>query len=584
MIALDFETEAIDGHRPPRPVGFAVGHGKTAGEYLSWGHPIRNNSTEAAARLNWKLAIESKQVWFFNAGFDCAVAERWGHSVPWDRVHDAQILAFLGAPLATRRGLKDLCESELGIKPEERARLYEWIRASVPEAKRLGDARLGAFISKAPGDLVGEYAKRDVLDTLALARHWKRFVGTEPYERERALLPILAGMKRMGIPIARKRLERDAVQWEGWLEEVDRWLKRRLGIRDLKPALIVAAIEKKGLAKRWVLTETGGKSIAKEALQELVSEGSFADPLWVNMWVYRSYLAWTLQTFVRPWLAQGEDAVHPTWNAVFGDHGGAVTGRLSSRPNAQNLPKAPAYFEIPKGLKIGQPPNLREYIEAPPGYQLVGADISQQELRILGHFVPSIGQWFRENPKLDLHTRVQGLIREVSGVELPRHQVKVVNFCTLYGGGARAISTQGQLPYAQAQQLKRMHAEALPGIGRWDWEMHRKPGLTFRTVGGREYTSVEGKEYRDRNYIIQGSAADQLKELMIAVDTYLKSVGGWMPLTAHDELLTCVPRERVSETKRVLHSLIQSTGLGGSREMFSVPMLGETYSGKRWTK
>lgn len=577
--ALDFETHAIDGWRPPKPVGFAAASRKSA--YFGWGHPSGNTTTAGAAREGLRSFAEGfDELWFFNAGFDVSVAHAWGVDLPWAKVRDAQILAFLGAPLAQPRGLKALCESQLGIPATERDDLWKWIRENIPEARRRKD--VGAFIAQAPGDLVAPYAARDVTDVLALRKHFVRWIDTAAFDREHAMLPILDDMRVRGFPIARRRLSRDVLVWEGWLSRAETWIKRRLGLREIKPRLFVAACEERGLVDEWVQTADGGDSIAHEALAQLVAEGKFHDPELVAVWGYRTYLAWLLNTCARNWLAGDDDFVHPTWHGVMSDRGGAVTGRLSSRPNAQNLPKRVPEFALPEDLKVGPLPNLREYVEAPRGFTFVGVDISQQELRILGHFVPSIGDWYRENPKLDLHARVRELIRDVGHTDLPRDHVKVVNFCTIYGGGAAAISRQARITYGAARELKRLHAEALPGIGRWDWEMHKEPA--FFTAGGRRYTSVEGKEYRDRNYAIQGSAADQLKVCMIAAHEAARSMGGWLPLTAHDELLACVPTERAPEMRAALTEIIESTGVGGSRAMFDVPMRGETYKGKRWVK
>jgi DNA polymerase I-like protein with 3'-5' exonuclease and polymerase domains len=582
-VALDFETHAIDGHVPPEPVGFAYAYSIRRGSYQGFGHPGPNQYSEGLAKGTLRsIERAHDELWFHNAGFDVPVAHRWGVKLPWSKVRDTQILAFLGAPLATPRGLKALCESQLGIKPTERDALWKWIRENVAEARRLGDLRLGAYIAQAPCDLVAPYAAADVTDVLQLRKHWRAWIGTPAYDREHAMLPILDAMRQKGIPIARRRLARDAETWETWLGDAEHWIKERLGLRDIKPSAFVAACEAKGLVDEWIQTRTGGDSIAAESLEKLVVEGKFHDPALVAVWGYRTYLKWMLGTFVRPWLAGGGDFVHPTWHAVFKDYGGAVTGRLSSRPNAQNLPKRLPVFALPPELAGCGLPNIRAYIEAPRGMTFVGVDISQQELRILGHFVPSIGDWYRENPALDLHARVRELIRNVSGTELSRDHVKVVNFCTIYGGGANAISEQARITYGEARTLKRLHGEALPGIARWDWEMHKRSD--FFTAGGRRYTSVDGKEYRDRNYAIQGSAADQLKELMIAADEAARSVGGWLPLTAHDELLACVPTERAKEMRAALTQIVESTGVGGSRQMFDVPMRGETYQGKRWVK
>lgn len=581
-IALDFETHAIDGWRPPKPVGFAAaGSLRGGGWYAGFGHPAENTTCEAKAATTLR-AIEqtNDELWFFNAAFDVSVAHAWGVDLPWSKVRDTQILAFLGAPLARPRSLKALCESQLGIKPTERDDLWAWIRENVPEARRKKD--VGAFIAQAPCDKVAPYARVDVLDVLKLRKHFAKWIGTAAFDREHAMLPILDDMRVRGFPIARRRLARDVLVWEGWLSRAETWIKRRLGLREIKPRLFVAACEAKGIVDEWVQTPDGGDSVAAEALEQLVAEGKFHDPELVAVWGYRTYLAWLLNSVARPWLVMDDDFVHPHWHGVMSDRGGAVTGRLSSRPNAQNLPKRVPQWELPKDLKVGPLPNLREYVQAPKGFTFVGVDISQQELRILGHFVPSIGDWYRTDPKTDLHTRVRDLIRDVARTDIPRDRVKVVNFCTIYGGGAQAISRQARIPYHEARTLKKLHGEALPGIARWDWEMHREP--SFSTAGGRVYTSVDGKEYRDRNYAIQGSAADQLKVCMIAAHEAARSMGGWLPLTAHDEILACVPTERAAEMRRELVEIVESTGVGGSREMFNVPMRGEAYGGKRWLK
>jgi len=590
---IDFETEPILGHKPPKPVGVAIDRA-----YFAWGHPCENNSTETIGKrmLSRVFGSFDTELWAFNAGFDFPVAAaHLGLKTPWHRVRDVQILAFLADPLSTARDLKSLAEQHAGVKHGERNEMYEWIKTNIPEAKRLGPAKLGAFISRAPGNLVGRYAVGDTRDTRLLRDKWDgAWRGTQAYEREHALLPVLDDMRRCGIPIARKRLERDAQRWEGWLSRCDDWLMRRLRLKDLKPRMIVAACEALGLVEEWILTpkneETGRggtPSLAGDALDQLVREGLFHDKKLVEVWGYRTYLGWILKTFVRPWLASGGERVHPAWNGVRQERGGAVTGRLSSTPNVQNMPKPSKIptFKLPRGLEVGPIPNLRLYVEAPEGWTYVGIDISQQEFRILGHYVPSIGDRYRENPKTDFHNVTSKMIEEVAHIKLIRDYVKVVNFCRIYGGGALAVSRQARVSYEQAEEFVRMHKQAFPGIETWDWEMHRKgEGSVIPTVGGRKYPTVPDKSYRDKNYAIQGSAADQLKALMIAIHPEVKNLGGWIPLTAHDEILTCVPTRAARETKRILLEAVEDTGVGGPREMFDVPMLGETYQGKRWVK
>mgnify|MGYP001347422365 CR=1 FL=1 len=581
-VAIDFETEAIDGWRPPEPVGLAIAHSTRAGKYYGWGHQGHNNSTKSHARERLRRVAYTHRIWCFNAGFDIPVA-RLGMDlpIPWDRVCDAQILAFLGNPLARARSLKGLCESELGVAPGERDALYRWIQAHVPEARRLGTKRLGAYISRAPCDQVAPYARVDVLDVLRLRDHWAPLTRGPAWEREHAMLPVLNDMRVRGIPINRRLLARDAKVYEGWLVRCEGWLLARLGIRELKPSLVVAACERLGMTDSWYDTATG-PSLAKEHLNKLVAEGNFKDATFVAVWSYRLYLAWALQTFVRVWLASGEDSIHPTWSGVLGDAGGAVTGRLSSRPNAQNLPKRVPVFDVPADLGVGPLPNLREYIEAPAGWALVGIDVSQQELRILGHFEPTIGDMYRGNPRIDLHVVAMQKMSEAAGVTLDRDTGKATNLTTIYGGGAPVLSDRLGITEDQARTFKAAHAKAFPGIAKLRSAMELAG--RYETAGGRWYESVSGKAYRDINYRIQGSAADQLKAIMLEAHAAARSMGGWIPLTAHDEILTCVPTKRASEMRSMLTELVESTGVGKRNAMFDVPMLGETYQGKRWLK
>jgi hypothetical protein len=175
LVALDFESEAIEARPkyPPKPVGLAVLPEGGKGQYFAWGHPIENNCTfeEAKTYLNALLHVDSEFV-FHNAPFDCAIIEeRMGLDVPWERVHDTMVLAFLNDPFG-ELSLKPLAEKLLGEPPTEQEAVRDWlVRHGVCRAN---DKAWGAMISRAPGDLVGTYAIGDVKRTLALYRHFMK--------------------------------------------------------------------------------------------------------------------------------------------------------------------------------------------------------------------------------------------------------------------------------------------------------------------------------------------------------------------------------------------------------------------------
>ena len=124
-ICVDFETEKIERRPmyPPEPVGVSIKWPGKKSHYYSWGHPTDNNCTyeEAHAELTdvWESGLP---ILFHNAKFDLSVAyERMDmEELPWERVHDTMLLAFLFDPHARHIDLKQMAEDYLDWPPEER--------------------------------------------------------------------------------------------------------------------------------------------------------------------------------------------------------------------------------------------------------------------------------------------------------------------------------------------------------------------------------------------------------------------------------------------------------------------------------
>lgn len=169
LIALDFESDAIDTRPnfPPEPCGLAIYDGSKA-SYMAWGHPTKNNClrNDAWFRLKELLTDPSLEFVFHNAPFDCSIIEEKMHlEVPWERVHDTMLLAFLHDPFG-ELSLKPLSDKLLDMPPEEQEAVREWLVTH--SICRANDKAWGAHISKAPGNLVGKYAIGDVIRTYEL--------------------------------------------------------------------------------------------------------------------------------------------------------------------------------------------------------------------------------------------------------------------------------------------------------------------------------------------------------------------------------------------------------------------------------
>jgi hypothetical protein len=348
MFTLDFETEAIDGHIPPVPVGLAIKENDHPSEYLAWGHPTANNCTQLDGYRRLSHIIELGQpVLFHHSKFDCGVM--WAQWKLWPKhpliIHDTVFLLFMDDPYADNLSLKPSAERLLGHDPEEQDLLYDWIMQNTACTKR---SEAGAWISHAPGDLTGEYACGDVDRTFDLFNLlYPRIIDSGmsgAYEREQHLMPHLFESEQRGVRVDRERLEQDLGVFESNLVLAEDNLRSTLRNSELdfdKNAQIADGLEAAGLIRDegWVLTPTGKRSTRKDNL-EIVCK----DPSVTQLLRYRGAMASALRTFARPWLVDSafDGRLHTQWNQVRTrgerDDKGTRTGRMSSsRPNLMNV-------------------------------------------------------------------------------------------------------------------------------------------------------------------------------------------------------------------------------------------------------
>lgn len=607
IIVVDYETEAIVGNpvvNPPKAVGVAVWAPGEEPAYLAWGHPSENNCYFGDAHKYLTRIVESGlPLLFHNAAFDISVnnntfcnAQISWLNEGWKRIHDTMFLLFLADPYSPTLSLKPSADRYLGLAADEQTALYDWILTNVSEATR---KTAGAYICRAPGDLVGRYAVGDVVRTRGLFDLLHAKIVEEgmenAYDRERRLLPILMRGTQHGIRIDRDTLERHESQYTEAVRSADIRLADLLGcpVDHLEHDESLAnALEVSGAVKEWILTPKSGKrSMAKGNLNIVIPEIK-------TLMEYRSGVSTCLQTFMRPWLkfSASDGRVHPGWNQVRtrGENGGADsgtrTGRLSSSgPNFQNVPtefvdSLGQPLPVPEGLLPF--PLMRRYCLPELGHVWLKRDFSSQEIRILAHFEDGgLCEAYRANPSLDPHQMAADLILNLIGIKYARKDVKITGFSIIYGTGAYGLSIQLGTSREDAFVIKEAYLNAMPGVRAVMQDVQRrgKTGQPIRTWGGRLYYVEAPKEidgqlrdfaYKLLNYLIQGSAADQTKE----------SLNDWSETrrwdhvflaTVHDEINISAPREEWQEASSILaHAM--------NKDRFDVPMLSEGYIGENW--
>lgn len=613
---VDFETYPIKTrpHYPPCPVGVAIKRGSLVTKYYKLRTPTEiNYATDLLHDI-----FRNDVVVFHNARFDIDVAEEHlGVTFNKDRfryMHDTAIMLFLHDPDAESFSLKPSAEKYLGIRPEERDLVSEWIVTHQPaeaialnNGARITPSRAMAFTAFAPDDLVERYAIGDVDRTHALFSFLYDDVMKnmcDAYDRERRLVFTLLRMERVGINVDVGKLERDISEYTRVLANVDRFiwkkLKREFNI-DSGKQLVEALVASGHIhPSAVVLTEKGNAKSDKETLARTISDRVLSAVL-----QYRSQVMTSVNTFMRPWFevaANNNGIIHTSWNQVRRDGAGAVTGRLSSSPNLQNIPKTfDPLFDVdgthrdkpkPPSALFLQQPNVRSYVVPPRGHVLLGRDYSQQELRILACVDGTqLLDDYRENPWLDLHDHARTLINKVLGTNFDRKPIKNTAFGLIYGMGLGKLAEKSKTNVETAAVVRRAYINlVVPGLAKIyaDMKQRAHDGEPVWTLGGRRYYCeaprvVRGRiqeyDYKLLNRIIQGTAADCTKQAMNnfddAIDSYpLGKNPPLMHVTVHDEFLVSSLRGNYERDMEILRESMESIDYG-------VPMLSEGKIGIR---
>ena len=279
-----------------------------------------------------------------------------------------------------------------------------------------------------------------------------------------------------------------------------------------------------------------------------------------------------------PLLADADSRVHTTFQAAA-----TATGRLSSvNPNLQN---------IPTRTELGR--EIRAAFTASPGTQLLSADYSQIELRLLAHYSgdPLLVRAYEED--IDIHTLTAS---EVFGMPIDfmdketRNRAKAVNFGIVYGISPFGLATQLGIAQAEARAYIERYFARYAGVKRFideTLEQVRRDG-SVRTLFGRmrpipdmESRNPNQRGFAERTAIntpLQGTAADLIKLAMISIDLKLteRQLKTRMILQVHDELIFEVPSEETAEVEALVKAEMEGV------IKLKVPLVADLGFGPNW--
>ena len=436
-----------------------------------------------------------------------------------------------------------------------------------------------------PLEQAGPYAAEDADITLRLHQTlWPRLQAIPGLakvlsEIEMPLVPVLARIERQGALVDARLLGEQSVELGEKLVELERAAFAIAGEEfnlSSPKQLGVILYEKLGLP---VLSKTAkGQASTAEAVLAELAEQDFE--LHKELMQYRS-----LSKLKSTYTDRLPEQINPRTGRIHTSYHQAVaaTGRLSSSdPNLQNIP-----------IRTAEGRRIRQAFIAPPGYQLLAADYSQIELRIMAHLAQDEGLLYAFRHNLDVH---KATAAEVFGVELEqvttdqRRSAKAINFGLIYGMSAFGLAKQIGCDRKQAQAYIDRYFARYPGVLAYMERTREQAGEQgyVETLFGRRLYLPEihsknqglrkGAERTAINAPMQGTAADIIKLAMIKVDDWLSSSGvdARVILQVHDELVLEVRDEQVPQVRETVCRLMSEAA------ELSVPLLVEAGVGSNW--
>ncbi len=412
---------------------------------------------------------------------------------------------------------------------------------------------------------------------------------------ELPLEPVLARMEATGIRIDKPYLAILSEELAGTLASLEAEARKAAGV-DFNLAspkqLGELLFETLGLERRKSRKTKTGWSTDAAVLEKLAD-----DHLVVPLLLEHRTLSKLKSTYVDalPALVEPETGrIHTDFNQAV-----TATGRLSSsNPNLQNIPIRTEFSR-----------RIRKAFLPQEGWQLISADYSQIELRILTHLSGEevLVEAYANGD--DVHALTARLLLDKDEVTPEERRLgKTINFGVIYGMGAQRFARETGVSQAQAKEFLSKYKQRYPKVfaflelqerlalscGYVETILGRRRPFAFDPSGlGRlrgkppeeielevaRRAGMEAQQLRAAaNAPIQGSSADIIKLAMVQLDHELRQSGlpARLLLQVHDELVLEAAPEALdtvlATVKRVMENAME----------LRVPLVVDTGWGPNW--
>lgn len=345
---------------------------------------------------------------------------------------------------------------------------------------------------------------------------------------------------------------------------------------NFKPVVIGYGVGLKVIEK----TAKGAPSVSSDVLVNYVG-----NPVVDDLLEYRRLTK--LETFIKSWeKIQVDDRIYPSFNIT------ARTGRTTcSNPNLQQIP---------------QDKNVRNLIEARPGWKIIEQDFSQIELRVASMFSGDANMQHAYQSGSDLHSKTTELLFGDTSHLSPQEQkrkrteAKSMNFGFLYGMSAKTFVDYAKgyglnITEEQSESFRNNFFEAYPRLLPWHEECKdyaRKNGHTWSPIGRKRFLpDINSSNWSDRgsaerqsiNSGVQGFASDMcisaLSDIVFSdiIDHERCKVLG----SVHDAILFEVKDDYVDEVVPMIKEMMEHPSIVDGIDI-PIPIIADVEIHQAW--
>jgi DNA polymerase-1 len=535
VVAIDTETTSLN-YMQAKIVGISVAIASNEAYYI----PVMHEYDGVPDQLDREYVLEKMKPWLEDKD-----SKKIGHNLKYDSHvfanhgielngtdFDSMLESYVLNSTATRHNLNAVAKRYLNIDTTS----YEDVAGKGAKQIGFNQVNLEEAIHYAAEDA-------DVSFQLHQTLHPKLMeinpLGKLYSDIEVPLLKVLQIIERNGVLIDESMLGEQSDQFAITLKELESEAYRLAGVEFnlSSPKQLQEILYEKLSLPILKKTPKGQPSTAESVLQRLA--GDF--PIVQTILNYRTTakLKTTYTDKLPLMVNQDTGRVHTSYHQAV-----TATGRLSSSdPNLQNIP-----------IRTAEGRRIRQAFIAPKGAQILAADYSQIELRIMAHNSQDPGLLDAFQTGLDIH---QATAAEIFAVDLDsvseeqRRSAKAINFGLIYGMSAFGLTRQLGITRGDAQEYIELYFARYPQVKIYMDAIRnqaKESGFVETVFGRRLYLpDIDSRNYQRRQYAersainapMQGTAADIIKKAMIDLEQRLveESIDAKIIMQVHDELV-----------------------------------------------